>query len=49
MNHRDGKSGYLKDIQRTMVYVHHVSSRYPAQESFAGLMRRLRVAEYKPA
>jgi aminoglycoside/choline kinase family phosphotransferase len=49
LNHRDGKSGYLKDIPRTLGYVLNVSSHYPALESFAGLMRRLRVAEYKPA
>ncbi|MCW8963680.1 MAG: phosphotransferase [Gammaproteobacteria bacterium] len=29
LNHRDGKSGYLDDIPRTLYYVEEVSGRYP--------------------
>ncbi|TNF99663.1 MAG: aminoglycoside phosphotransferase [Gammaproteobacteria bacterium] len=32
LNHRDGKSGYLKDIPRTLNYVEEVSSRYEELE-----------------
>lgn len=49
LNHRDGKSGYLKDIPRTLGYVLNVSSRHPALEPFARLMQRLGVAGYEPA
>ncbi|HEX7026663.1 MAG TPA: aminoglycoside phosphotransferase, partial [Gammaproteobacteria bacterium] len=49
LNHRDGKSGYLKDIPRTLSYVLRVCDRYPQLEPFSRLMRRLHVDEYNPA
>lgn len=36
--HRDGKSGYLKDIPRTLGYVNEVGSRYPDLEPLAALV-----------
>ncbi len=33
--HRDGKSGYLKDIPRTLGYVRDVAARYPQLTAFA--------------
>lgn len=33
--HRDGKSGYLKDIPRTLGYVRDVAARYPQLATFA--------------
>lgn len=33
--HRDGKSGYLKDIPRTLGYVREVAARYPQLAAFA--------------
>lgn len=34
LNYRDGKSGYLNDIPRTLNYVHTVSAKYPNLNSF---------------
>ncbi len=34
LNHRDGKSGYLGDIPRTLTYVEEVSGRYPELKDF---------------
>lgn len=45
LNHRDGKSGYLQDIPRTMHYVEEVSGRY---EEFGQLHEFIR-SEVKPA
>lgn len=39
LHHRDGKSGYLKDIPRTLVYVDAVSARYPELAAFSGWLR----------
>jgi len=39
--HRDGKTGYLKDIPRTLGYVTEVSSRYEALRPLAGLVERV--------
>ena len=41
--HRDGKSGYLKDIPRTLGYVIDVCGRYPPLASFHELLRELGV------
>lgn len=39
LHHRDGKSGYLKDIPRTLAYVDAVSARYPELAAFSGWLR----------
>lgn len=39
LKHRDGKTGYLKDVPRTMDYVFDVLDRYP---EFASLQKMLR-------
>lgn len=36
LHHRDGKSGYLADIPRTLNYVLAVATRYPELQAFAG-------------
>lgn len=41
LNHRDGKSGYLRDIPRTLGYVQEVSARYPELEGLHQLLREL--------
>ncbi len=38
LNHRDGKSGYLKDIPRTLEYVVEVSARYAELAPFRNLL-----------
>ncbi|HEX7011688.1 MAG TPA: phosphotransferase [Steroidobacteraceae bacterium] len=38
--HRDGKPGYLKDIPRTLGYVHEVSGRYPELHGLRSLIER---------
>lgn len=38
LNHRDGKSDYLKDIPRTMSYVHDVAGRYIELNPFKELL-----------
>lgn len=38
LNHRDGKSGYLKDIPRTLEYVVEVSARYAELTPFRNLL-----------
>jgi N-acetylmuramate 1-kinase len=38
LNHRDGKSSYLKDIPRTLDYVVEVSARYPELHAFQTLL-----------
>ncbi len=38
LNHRDGKSGYLNDIPRTLGYVVEVSGRYPELGTFKRLL-----------
>jgi len=45
LNHRDGKSGYLKDIPRTMSYVETVCDKYPELQSFSNLIEN----KVKPA
>jgi hypothetical protein len=41
--YRDGKSGYLKDLPRTLAYVHDAAWRYAGLHEFARwLERRLR-------
>lgn len=39
--HRDGKSGYLKDIPRTLSYIEEVSPRYAGLAGLAQLLARL--------
>lgn len=41
LKHRDGKTGYLKDIPRTMDYVFDVLARYPEFEPLQKLLREL--------
>ena len=41
LNHRDGKSGYLKDIPRTLGYVTDVCSRYPELEGLGDIAGRV--------
>jgi len=38
LNHRDGKSGYLRDIPRTVGYMVEVCGRYPELKPFARLL-----------
>jgi len=38
LKHRDGKTGYLKDIPRTMDYVHDVIKRYPEFKPLQNLL-----------
>lgn len=38
LNYRDGKSGYLDDIPRTLDYVREVSARYPELEALEAFM-----------
>ena len=38
LKHRDGKTGYLKDIPRTMDYVHDVLERYPEFKPLQNLL-----------
>ncbi len=38
--HRDGKSGYLKDIPRTLGYVRDVAARYPQLAAFAAWLEQ---------
>ena len=44
LNHRDGKSGYLKDIPRTLGYVTDVCSRYPELEALGEIAGRVTAA-----
>jgi aminoglycoside/choline kinase family phosphotransferase len=39
LNQRDGKSGYLKDIPRTLEYILQISADYPPLEGLADLLR----------
>jgi aminoglycoside/choline kinase family phosphotransferase len=39
LNQRDGKSGYLKDIPRTLEYILQISTDYPSLEGLADLLR----------
>jgi aminoglycoside/choline kinase family phosphotransferase len=41
LKHRDGKSGYLKDIPRTLGYVSDVCSRYPKLEALGEIVGRV--------
>ncbi len=41
LNHRDGKSGYLPEIPRTLGYVLEVSARYPELDPLHQLLRKL--------
>lgn len=41
LKHRDGKTGYLKDIPRTMDYVFDVTARYPEFKAFAELLKEI--------
>jgi hypothetical protein len=45
LNHRDGKSGYLSDIPRTLGYVQQVSARYPELQPLNALLRELKLTE----
>jgi len=38
--HRDGKSGYLNDIPRTLGYVRDVAARYPALSAFSAWLQQ---------
>ncbi len=40
LNHRDGKSGYLKDIPRTLNYIVEVASRYPEMAGLGAFIER---------
>jgi len=44
LNHRDGKSGYLKDIPRTLGYVTDVCTRYPELEALGEIAGRVTAA-----
>jgi aminoglycoside/choline kinase family phosphotransferase len=44
LKHRDGKSGYLKDIPRTLGYVSEVCSRYPELEALGKIAGRVSAA-----
>ncbi len=39
---RDGKSGYLRDIPRTLNYIQEVSDRYPELFELGALLRKWR-------
>ena len=41
LNHRDGKSGYLKDLPRVWRYAHHVAMRYVGLKPLARLLEEL--------
>ena len=41
LNYRDGKSGYLKDIPRTLGYVKKVASRYPSLSALAEVLNSI--------
>lgn len=43
LHHRDGKSGYLADIPRTLGYVLEVSGRYPELHSLHAVLERLQI------
>lgn len=43
LNHRDGKSGYLADIPRTLGYVHEVSARYRELQPLQALLHELKL------
>ncbi len=43
LNYRDGKSGYMKDIPRTLAYVVDVCQRYAELESFSNLLSSLNI------
>jgi N-acetylmuramate 1-kinase len=45
LNHRDGKSGYLNDIPRTLAYVHEVSGRHAETEELHALIQDLGLTE----
>jgi len=40
LNHRDGKSGYLKDVPRTLNYIVEVASRYPEMAGLGAFIER---------
>ena len=40
LHHRDGKSGYLKDIPRTLSYVSDVAAQYPQLAAFSGWLQQ---------
>jgi aminoglycoside/choline kinase family phosphotransferase len=44
LNHRDGKSGYLKDIPRTLSYVSDVCARYPELNALGVIVGRVTAA-----
>jgi aminoglycoside/choline kinase family phosphotransferase len=44
LNHRDGKTGYLKDIPRTLGYVTEVCSRYPELDELGEIAGRVLAA-----
>ena len=41
LNYRDGKSGYLNDIPRTLNYIKEVSEKYPELQEFKQLVKTL--------
>ena len=41
LKHRDGKTGYVKDIPRTMDYVLDVAGRYPELKPFNELLKEI--------
>jgi len=43
LNYRDGKSGYLQDIPRTLAYVIDVCQRYAELQNFASLLSTLNI------
>lgn len=48
LNLRDGKSGYLHDIPRTLAYLLEVASRYPELAELGELLRSRSVDQWKP-
>jgi len=47
LNYRDGKSGYLPDIPRTLGYVGDVASRYPELSDLASLLDSIDINQHK--
>ena len=41
LKHRDGKTGYLKDIPRTMDYIVDVTKRYPEFKPLQSLLAEI--------
>jgi aminoglycoside/choline kinase family phosphotransferase len=49
LNLRDGKSGYLRDIPRTLGYILQVADRYPQLADLRGMLQSRGVENWRPA